>query len=205
MMTDDEFDAALVAAFFALMGEKGVLHATVPVAAGQAGLDLVAARRSGASMDSLVMKFGELADAYALTGAATEGSVRDRLFDMVMRRFDFLQMHRAGVLALLKYLPLDPALALCMAKASLASMGWLLEAAGVPAAGPMGAVQQKGLLAVWAWGVRAWAKDESADLTATMAAVDTALNRADQLAARFCAPPAPAAAAPMPDAPPGVA
>jgi hypothetical protein len=123
MMTDDEFDAALVAAFFALMGEKGVLHATVPVAAGQAGLDLVAARRSGASMDSLVMKFGELADAYALTGAATEGSVRDRLFDMVMRRFDFLQMHRAGVLALLKYLPLDPALALCMAKASLASMG----------------------------------------------------------------------------------
>jgi hypothetical protein len=38
---------------------------------------------------------------------------------------------------------------------------------------------------VWALGLRAWMNDETADLSTTMAAVDVALNRADQVAARF--------------------
>ena len=46
-------------------------------------------------------------------------------------------------------------------------------------------MRQKGLLAVWAWGMRAWAKDDSEDLSATMAAVDKALERAAQLAAQL--------------------
>jgi len=204
-MTEAELDSTLVASFFALMGEKGVTHATLPAAAAHAGIDLATARGGPASRVAMIMKFGELADAFALAGAATEGSVRDRLFDLLMRRFDFLQLHRAGVLALLRHLPFESALAACMAKASLDSMGWMLEAAGAATGGPLGALRKKGLLAVWVWGVRAWGQDDSADLTTTMAAVDTALNRADQLAARFPAPanttsPAP----PVPEAPSGV-
>ena len=134
--------------------------------------------------------FGRLADAHALTGALTEGPVRERLFDILMRRFDFLQTHRAGVLALLRALPAEPPLALCLARATVTSMGWMLEGAGVSAQGLRGEIRKKGLALVWGYGMRAWVRDDSADLTATMAAVDKALDRADALAARFHPAPA---------------
>ena len=82
------------------------------------------------------MRFGRLADAAALTGVSDEGPRRDRLFDMLMRRIDALQQHRAGVLALLRALPVDPCLALLLAAANLRSMRWMLEGAGISAVGP---------------------------------------------------------------------
>ena len=62
------------------------------------------------------------------------------------------------------------------------SMGWMLEAAGLDAGGPSGALRAKGLGVVWLAGLRAWEKDESEDLSATMAALDRALDQADRVA-----------------------
>ena len=184
-MSDTEFDNALVAAAFALGAEKGWRHVSVAAAANHAGLDLARARGRFACTGAILRKFGQMADQAALTGALTEGSVRDRLFDSLLRRFDFLQTHRDGVLALMRFLPFCPPLACVLAELNIASMGWLLEGAGVDAAGLRGALARRGLLLVWAYGLRAWANDETEDLTATMAAVDKALARADGLAARF--------------------
>jgi hypothetical protein len=123
-----------------------------------------------------------MADQAALADAASEGPVRDRLFDIVMRRIDVLQANRRGVLALLRALPSEPGLALMLTAASLRSMVWLLEGAGISATGPIGLLRAKGMLAVWLWTVRAWQNDDTADLSATMAALDVALNRAEQAA-----------------------
>jgi ubiquinone biosynthesis protein COQ9 len=188
-MIDSQFDTALVTAAFELGAEAGWRKVAAAAAARKAGLDLATARTRFGSCAAILRKFGELGDAAALTGALTEGPVRDRLFDVLMRRFDFLQVHRAGVLALLKVLPADPVLALCLARANLTSMGWMLEAAGIGSKGVRGELRKRGLLLVWVYGVRAWARDETADLTATMAAVDEALNKADSVAARFSANP----------------
>jgi ubiquinone biosynthesis protein COQ9 len=184
-MTNTQFDTALVTAAFALAAEQGWRHVSAAAAARHAGLDLAIARQRFGSRGAILRKFGELADCAALTGAVTEGPVRDRLFDILLLRFDFLQTHRAGVLALTRVLPLEPALALCLARANLASMGWILEAAGIGSKGARGELRKRGLLAVWAYGMHAWMRDESADLSATMAAVDKALHRADALATRF--------------------
>jgi hypothetical protein len=62
-------------------------------------------------------------------------------------------------------------------------MRWMLEAAGVSTAGLRGALRVRGLMAVWLWALRAWERDESADLSGTMAALDTALRRAETAAA----------------------
>jgi hypothetical protein len=184
-MTDEEFDAALVKSAFALGGEKGWRHVSTSAAARHAGLDLARARGRLPGCGAILQRFGTLADAHALTGALTEGSVKDRLFDVLLRRFDFMQAHRAGVVSLMRSLPLDPPLAGWLAGAEMRSMGWMLEAAGVSATGLGGALRKRGLAVVWAWGVRAWLGDESEDLSATMAAVDVALERAGQIAARF--------------------
>jgi ubiquinone biosynthesis protein COQ9 len=181
-MTDSAFDTALVTAAFRIAGEEGWRKVNVPAAARAAGLSLAEARARFPSRAAILLRFGRLADQTALQDAPSEGSVRDRLFDLLMRRFDVLQTHRAGVKALLKALPTDPPTALLLACASKRSMRWMLQAAGVTATGPRGEIQVRGLLAVWLWAVRAWERDTSDDLSGTMAAVDTALKRAEQVA-----------------------
>ncbi len=183
-MTDQEFEAALIDAAFALGAEAGWLRVSPAAAARHAGLDLARARALFPCTGEILRKFGRQADAAALSHAMTDGSVRDRLFDILLRRFDYLQLRRAGVVALMRALPFCPPLALALAGMNLASMGWLLEGAGVEATGIGGALKKRGLLAVWLYGLRAWAHDESPDLTATMAAVDKALARAEGVAQR---------------------
>ena len=188
-MNDMDFDTALITAAFSLGAEKAWRHVSPAAAARHAGLDLAKARTAYPCTGAILKTFGKIADAVALSNALTEGSVRDRLFDILLRRFDYLQMHRPGVLALLRALPVCPPLAFVMAELNLASMGWLLEGAGVDATGLRGALAKRGLLVVWAYGVRAWAEDDSEDLTATMAAVDKALARAESIVNRFSAKP----------------
>jgi ubiquinone biosynthesis protein COQ9 len=194
-MSDTEFDTALVTAAFRLAGEQGWRTLNVAQAARAAGLSLAEARERFASRDAILLRFGRLADQAALLDAADDGPVRDRLFDLLMRRFDVLQTHRAGVKALLRWLPTDPPTALLLACATRRSMRWMLQGAGITATGTRGAIQVQGLLAVWLWAVRAWQRDESEDLSGTMAAVDSALQRADRLASwlhgRGATPPPP--------------
>jgi hypothetical protein len=191
-------DATLVTAAFALGAEKGWRHVSPAAAARYAGLDLAKVRAAYPCTGSILKKFGEMADAAALSNALTEGSVRDRLFDILLRRFDFLQLYRPGVVALLHALPFCPPLAFVMTELNIASMGWLLEGAGVDATGLRGALAKRGLLAVWAYGIRAWADDESEDLTATMAAVDKALARAESIVNRFSSKPVAEPDTPLP-------
>jgi ubiquinone biosynthesis protein COQ9 len=200
-MDDTEFDRALIGSAFDLIARKGWSRLSVAEAAREAALPLDRARARFPMRAAVLMRFGVLADQAALTGSA-EGPTRDRLFDLIMRRIDVLQAHRAGVIALLRALPTDPATALLLTAATMRSMGWLLEAAGVSASAPLGRVRTKGLLGVWLWTIRAWQRDESPDLPATMAALDVALSRAERLAG--CLPGGTSRAAPeaSPEPPP---
>ncbi|MBV8702979.1 MAG: TetR family transcriptional regulator [Acetobacteraceae bacterium] len=214
-MSDDEFDEALVRAAFALAGRNGWAGVSVAEAARSAGLDLARARGRFPGRAALLLKLGRMADQAALAQTPTEGSVRDRLFYLVMERLDVLQDHRAGVLALLRRLPFEPGTALLLDTATRRSLRWLLEAAGVSTAGLRGELRAQGLYAVWLWAVRAWQNDETDDLSATMSAVDTALQRAGRLAewlgekspdgaeaAGTAAEPPPDTEPPAPEAPP---
>ncbi len=181
-MDDAEFDRALIAAAFQMAAAQGWHSVSVAAAARAAGLPLTGARERFPGRPVVLLRFGRLADQAALAEAALEGSVRDRLFGLLMRRIDALQAHRAGVLALMRALPSEPSTALLLALATRRSMRWMLEAAGVSAGGVHGELRMKGLVAVWLWTLRAWRTDESEDLSATMAALDAALRRAESAA-----------------------
>lgn len=112
-------------------------------------------------------------------GAAADESVRDRLFDLIMRRLDALAPYKPAVRSLLRDLPLDPAAALCTGPRFLNAMRWIAESAGMDTSGIGGVLRVNGLAAVYLSTLRTWLDDESADNSRTMAALDRALRRAE--------------------------
>lgn len=183
-MSDDAeiFDQSLIEAAFAIAGERGWRAVSIEEAAYAANLDIGRARARFTGIDALLRRLGANADRLALEGYAPSGSVRDDLFDLLMRRFDAFVPLRPGLKALLAALPVNPALSLMLTEASARSMGWLLAATGVEVGGLRGILRINGLLAVWLYALRAFAEDESPDLAATMAALDRGLAQAEKAA-----------------------
>lgn len=178
-MDDAEFDRAAIKAVFDQAALRGWQDVSLVEAGQDSGLDLVRLRRRFPSRGAVLMRFGAEADGAALSGVPS-GTPRERLFDIVMNRFEALQVHRDGMLALLSALRTDPATSALLYAGTLRSMRWLLEGAGVPAAGISGVVRVHGLMALWLYALRAWEQDDSVDLSGTMAAVDRGLDRAMQ-------------------------
>lgn len=177
----------ILPAFWRVLAERGWRGVTMRGIAAEAGLPLAELRRSFDCPQALLAAHGRAVDAAVLEGTVDDpgASARDRLFDVLMRRIDALQPDRAGVVRLMHDLPTTPLLALWLAAHTTPSMAWMLEAAGLDATGPSGLLRAKGLGTVWLATLRAWEKDESADLSATMAALDRALDQADRVARMF--------------------
>jgi AcrR family transcriptional regulator len=176
-MSGPDFDQALIAAAFQRAAEVGWTRLTIADAARAAGLSLAEARVRFPGKLALLRRFGAMLDQAALGVAPSEGPPRDRLFDLIMSRFDAMKPHRSGLRALLRHLPGDPALALLLGCATRRSMRWMLQAAGVSTVGMRGELRVRGMVAVWLWALRAFERDATDDLAPTMAALDTALQR----------------------------
>jgi len=179
-MEDKQLDQALIPAVFSQAALRGWADVNIAEAARDAELPLDRVRARFPGRGAVLLRFGLMADQAALATGSSEPNPRERLFDMVMSRFDALQQHRAGVLQLLRALRTDPATSFLLYGATLRSMKWLLDAASIPSSGLVGGLRVHGLLALWLYALRAWEADESPDLSATMAAVDRGLDRAIQ-------------------------
>jgi ubiquinone biosynthesis protein COQ9 len=106
----------------------------------------------------------------------TEGqSTRDALFDIVMTRFDVLAPYKKALQSINASGPAD----LALARPVLASMQWMLEAAGINTEGAGGGLRVTGLAAVYASVFRTWLEDEDAGHARTMAALDRRLRRGE--------------------------
>lgn len=177
-------DTAMHEGLWKAVAEHGWSGATLSRIAGASGSSLAELRGIASTPEGLIVHFNRAVDQAVLEGTVpTEGeSPRDRLFDVLMRRLDALQPHRPGIVRFMRELPFHPMLTLVLGAGMNRSMGWMLEAAGLSASGPGGLARIQGLTAVWVYTLRAWAKDDSADLAGTMAALDKALDRADQVA-----------------------
>ena len=180
----NDFDQALIASAFAQVADRGWRNLNLADAARAADLPLDRTRERFPSPVFVLLRLGSLADQAALAEATGEGfagapapSPRERLFDMLMRRFDVLQQHRGGIIALLRTMPTDLPLGLMLADATSRSMRWMLEGAGLDASGFRGVLRVNGLMGVWLYSLRGWERDDSPDLSGTMAALDRALDR----------------------------
>lgn len=170
-----------------LAAERGWRAVTMHDIATAADVSMAEIYRHYPSKDAVLAGLGRLVDEAVLTrGEIEQGEpARDRLFEVLMSRFDALEPYKAGVVAVLKDLRRDPAIGLMQALPLERSMRWMLEAAAVPARGLVGEAKVRVLAALWLDVLRVWTTDDSPDLSKTMKALDKRLGQAEQLANTF--------------------
>src|SRR3546814_1330236 len=135
---------AIVDATLGLVAERGLRHVSLAEIGAAAGMPLSALYAVFPDKSAIMAAFSARIDTAVLAGEgdelASEGR-RDRLFDLLMRRFDALTPHRPAVRALMEDARRDPCLVLGSAPRLLRSMRWTLEAAGIGPPGLAGAVR----------------------------------------------------------------
>ncbi len=117
----------------------------------------------------------------SLTTDPLDGSPRDRLFDLIMRRLDQNSGHKPALSALLHDLRRHPAEAACLTARLERSMSLVLDLAGLSNSGLRGTLRAKALTGLYLHVLRRWLKDESADSAATMALLDKRLDQVERL------------------------
>lgn len=169
----------LVDAALRLAERQGWRRTGLAEIAAEAGLPLDEAYAACRSKLGLLARFHRRIDRVALAGADEAGEApRDRLFDTLMRRFDALAPYRAALKSILRDSFGDPA-ALLGVPALACSMGWMLERAGVSAAGWRGRMRAHLLAGLYVSVLRTFLEDDSADLAKTMAVLDRRLRGAE--------------------------
>jgi hypothetical protein len=98
-----------------------------------------------------------------------------------MERFDLLNDDREALVSILSSFKLDPKQAVISLPHLCKSMNWVLESVGVDTNGLQGFVKIIGLTGVYIKVLNDWIKDDSEDMSKTMASLDKALDQGQAL------------------------
>jgi len=177
---------------------RDLAHAALDLAAKTAWRDVTLAQLSAAARRPLAELYGaslwEAVDCAeeAFDRAIAEGaeldpgqSVRDRLFDLIMRRFEAMEPHRAAVIAMEAGVDRDPILLASQHQRHVRCARWVLALAGLEADGSTGQARAQGLGVIIGQARSAWRGDEAGDFSKTMASLDKNLRRAEEMFGRW--------------------
>jgi AcrR family transcriptional regulator len=169
----------IIDAAVALIERHGWRRLSLAAVAEEAGLPVLGVYRLFPSPVAILCGLMRRVDDAVLAAppeAEPDERPRDRVFDLLMRRFDALQPYRAALAVLRRELPFDPPGALAVGCALNGSMRWMLDAAGIATGGIGGTIAVNLTLAAYIAAAQSWARDESPDLAPTMAALDRRLR-----------------------------
>lgn len=173
---------------FALFAAQGYSRTTLADIADGAGVDVADVRGIAPDRLGLIDAMATAVDRAVLAedaGFTDEEGVRDRLFDLLMRRFDGYRLYRDGLRSASADLARDPMAGLYLMARLGRAMAVYLDAAGAGVRGPLGVVRIKALSAIWLRCFRIFLTDDSEDLSKTMVALDRALAQAERAAGWF--------------------
>src|ERR1700761_2699660 len=174
----------VAAAALRLAGERGWRGVTLGDIAQEAGVTLSALARCYGSKAEILDGFERMIDRRMLAGAIAgdiDDKPRDRLFDIIMERFDALLPYRDGVRRITRELPFDLMSGLTLATTAPRSLGWMFTGARIAVDGPAMPFKLAVLGGVYLSAFRVWLDEESQDLSKTMATLDKQLDRAVSL------------------------
>jgi AcrR family transcriptional regulator len=176
--------AAIIDAALDIAAEQGWARITLADVAARANIPLVALFEQFTSTAGILRAYLRRLDEAMLRAdeLGPEMTTRDALFDIVMRRFEAMTPRKEAIRAIMRDSAADPAVGFCAGLRLLRTCRLMLEAAAVPTSGLRGTLRVQGMTAVYLCTFRAWLRDETEDLSETMAALDKALRRAEGFA-----------------------
>ena len=152
-----------------------------------AGVSLADFRDLFPSKGAVLAGFSRRIDRFVLSQDSEQlgdESPRERLFDILMRRLEAMAPYREGLREATAWLRREPAAALAMNQVVVASMRFMLEAAGIEVEdGAASMIKLQGLSFAWARIVGVWLDDDDPGLSKTMAEVDRELTRGERAVA----------------------
>ncbi|MEX0922023.1 MAG: TetR/AcrR family transcriptional regulator [Rhodovibrionaceae bacterium] len=185
MVKKNEIPDRLIDTAMRLAAERGWSGLSLAEIAAEAELPLSQVYPLFDSKQAILSAFSRRLDAAVLAEELSAEELaepaRDRLFEVMMRRFDALQPYREALANILYDSLRRPLQGLAGTPQLARSMRWMLEAAGLNGEGVRGAVRVKGLSAIYLATLRVWLRDDSADLAKTMASLDAQLRRVEGL------------------------
>lgn len=176
----------VVAAALELAAAKGWARVSMQDIASACDCDLSMLHELFEERGDILAAYGRMVDSAVMDrigpNGQDAGTERDRLFDVMMERFDVLNENRDAVKSIAASFCGDPKQAVIGLPHLGRSMVWMLEAACIDANGPRGAIRAVGLMGVYLYALKAWVNDDSPDMAKTMAALDRGLGHAERLA-----------------------
>jgi len=168
-------------ALIGLLAEHRFEDVGLAEVAGRAGLKLSQLRAEFGSTLAILAGHIKEIDRAVLAGGdgdMSEEPARERLFDVLMRRLEALAPYKEAVRSVMRSARCNPGLAFALNAMAFRSQRWMLEAAGISASGPRGALHAQGAALMFARVLAVWVDDEEPGLDRTMAALDRGLASA---------------------------
>lgn len=173
---------ALGEAALALCAEKSWADVSLANLCHKADQSLAACAEAGITRFSVAEHLDQQLDRAMLEAAAEieeEAPSRDRLFDIVMARFDAMQDQRGAWVSILEADADEPAAGFARAARRLRTAAWALEAVGISTDSFKATARVMGLARRLRKIEALWLKDD-ADLSKTMAGLDQTLRESEE-------------------------
>jgi hypothetical protein len=156
--------------------------------ASEAGLTLISLRGLFPSKLAMLGGLTRMVDDAVLAGSSDDLAgepIRERLFDLVMRRLDALAPYKQALRRIMPALRRDPLTLAALNRGAVNSWRYMLASAGIPSEDELGALRVQGAVLLMARVGDVWLDDDEPELSRTMARLDRELKTAGRIMARI--------------------
>lgn len=177
----------LVEALMRLAAEQPWDDIEIGDIAREAGMTLSQFRDHFPSKGAVLGAFARRIDKIVIEGTTDDlvgEPIRERIFDVMMRRIDALTPYKPALRRIAFALRSDPLSLLALNQVALNSQRFMLAAAGVPIEGPLGRLKLQGAVFAFNNTLETWLGDEDPALARTMARLDRELRRGERMLER---------------------
>ncbi|WP_445504515.1 TetR/AcrR family transcriptional regulator [Microvirga sp. G4-2] len=186
MTTDAPVDKrkSIVDALMSLAAARAWSEIEITDIAREAGVSLAEFRDLFPSKGAVLGGFSRQIDRKVLketTDDLAGEPARERVFDVIMRRFDALEPYKPALRRINRDLQYDPLSLAALHQVTVNSMRFMLAAAGIDTEGPLGTLKLQGAVLVYANTMRTWLEDDDTALAKTMARLDRELRRGERV------------------------
>jgi AcrR family transcriptional regulator len=170
-----------------LAAEEGWSRLALDKIATKADVNLSALRKEFHSKPQILAAFSRMLDDAVMTKVEVEPdiSTRERLFDVLMTRFELMAPYKEGSLRIYNDLHRHPTQGMAQLCVQARSQYWMLTAAGIAADGPASLLRVPGLMGIYTNVFDTWLHDDDPRLAKTMAVLDQYMEKAEKIMQRL--------------------